>query len=75
MKMRPMALMTSARLPFLRIDQRGTAAGRARRIIERADQPRRALDEHQRLALIPGVIAERDGIRAGVDQLVVDRPR
>src|SRR6185312_10225582 len=44
-------------------------------IIERPDQARRALDEDQRLALVPGVIAERDGIGAGVDQFGVDRLR
>ena len=65
--------MTSARAPFLAVDHGGAAAGRAGRIVERADQPRRALDEHQRLALVPGVVAERDGVGAGVDQIVVDR--
>jgi hypothetical protein len=33
----------------------------------------RALDENQRLLLVPGVVAERDGVGAGVDELVVDR--
>ena len=60
-------------LAVLGVDQRGAAARRAGRIIERANQPRRALDEHQRLALIPGMIAERDGVGAGVDEFVVDR--
>ena len=55
------------------VDQSGAAAGRALGIIDRADQARRALDEHQRLALVPGVIAERDGVGAGVDHFVVDR--
>jgi hypothetical protein len=55
-----MALMTSAR------------ARSVARKIQRADQPRRALDEHQRLLLIPGVVAERDRIGAGVDQIIVD---
>jgi len=49
------------------------AAGRALGIIERPDQARRALDEDQRLALVPGVIAERDGVGAGIDEVVVDR--
>ena len=57
----------------LGLDQRRAAARRAGRIVERADQPRRALDEDQRLALVPGVVAERDGVGAGVDHLVVDR--
>ena len=60
-------------LAVLGVDQRGAAAGRALRIIERSNEARRALDEDQRLALIPRVIAERDGIGAGVDELVVDR--
>ena len=72
MKMRPMALITSARLPFLVSTQRRAAPGRALGIVDRADQPRRALDEHQRLALIPGMIAERDGVGAGIDQFIVD---
>ena len=60
-------------LAVLGVDQGGAAAGRAGGIIDRADQARRALDEDQRLALVPGVIAERDGVGAGLDQLVVDR--
>ena len=60
-------------LAVLGVDQSGAAAGRAFGIIDRADQARRALDEHQRLALVPGVIAERDGVGAGIDQFVVDR--
>ena len=52
----------------LRLDQRRAAAGRAGGIVERPDEARRALDEDQRLFLIPGVIAERDGVGAGVDQ-------
>ena len=73
MKMRPMALMTSARLPFLVSTKAAPRPGVPFGIIDRADQPRRALDEHQRLALVPGVIAERDGVGAGIDQFVVDR--
>ena len=60
-------------LAGLGVDERRTAAGRASRKIGGPDQPRRALDEHQRLALIPGVVAERDGIGAGVDQFLIDR--
>ena len=41
----------------LGVDQRGAAAGRAGREVDRAQQLRRALDEHQRLALVPGMIA------------------
>src|SRR6202011_3235013 len=43
------------------------------REIRRANQPRRTLDEHQRLALIPRMVAERDGVGAGVDEFLVDR--
>ena len=57
----------------LGVDQRGAAAGRAGRKIDRAQQLRRALDEHQRLALIPGMIAAGDDVGAGVDELVIDR--
>jgi len=58
MKTRPMALMTSARLPFWcrPASSRGPACLTEN---SRGDQPRGALDEHQRLALIPRVIAER----------------
>jgi len=42
--------------------------------IRRANEPRRARSmNNQRLALIPGMIAERDGIGAGVDEFLVDR--
>ena len=51
----------------------GAAPGRAGGIIGGADQPRLALDEHQRLALIEGVVAERDRVGAGGEELVADR--
>jgi hypothetical protein len=54
-------------------DQGRATAGRAGGIVQRPDQARRALDEDQRLALIPGVVAERDGIGAGIEQLLIDR--
>ncbi len=57
----------------LGVNQSGAAARRALGKIRRANQPRRALDEHQRLALVPGVVAERDRIGAGIDELLVDR--
>ena len=44
----------------LGVDQRRAAAGRAGGIIDRAHELRRALDEDQRLLLVPGMIAERD---------------
>ena len=55
------------------LDHGGAAARRAGRIIERPDQTRRALDKDQRLLLIPGVIAERHRIDAGLDQFAIDR--
>ena len=57
MKTRPIALMTSTRAPLRGLEQRHAAPRRSGRIIERTDQPRRALDEDQRLALVPGMIA------------------
>ena len=57
----------------LGLDHGGAAARRAGGIIDRPDQPRRALDEDQRLFLVPGMIAERDGVDAGLDQLAIDR--
>src|SRR6185295_1923167 len=38
-----------------------------------AQETRRALDEHERLALVPGMIAAGDRVRAGVDQFLIDR--
>ena len=73
MKTRPMALTTSARLPFLVSTSAAPRPGVPFGKFGGADQLRRALDEHQRLALIPGVIAERDGIGAGVEEFLIDR--
>src|SRR5205085_9189379 len=44
----------------------------AGRIVERPDQTRRALDEYERLALVPCVVAERDHISARVDEFPID---
>ncbi len=60
-------------LAVLGLDQRRAAAGRALRHVGGADEPRGALDEDQRLALVPGMIAERDGVGAGIEQLLIDR--
>ena len=56
-----------------RLDQRRAAAGRAGREVDRAQQPRRALDEDQRLLLVPGMVAAGDHVGAGIDELLVDR--
>ena len=57
----------------LRIEQHHAAPRRAGRIIVRADEPRRARDEGERLALVPRMIAAGNNVRAGLDHLVVDR--
>ena len=58
-----------------RLEQRGAAAGRSIRIVERTDELWRALDEDQRLFLVPGVVAERDRVGAGVDEVPDRSPR
>ena len=60
-------------LAVLGFDQRRAAARRAGRIVDRPDQGLGAFDEDQRLSLVPGMIAERDGVGAGVDQFAIDR--
>ena len=62
-------------LAVLGVDQGDAAAGRMARKVQRTDQARRAFDEDQRLLLIPGVIAERDGVGTGVEEFLVDRLR
>ena len=42
-------------------------------IVGGADQARLALDEHQRLALVEGVVAERDRVDAGGEEFLADR--
>ena len=57
------------------LDQVGAAPGRAGRIVRRPQQPGLALDEDERLALVPGMVAERDRVGAGGEDLVADRLR
>ena len=45
---------------------------RAGRIIDRAQELRHPLDEHQRLALGKGMVAECDDIGAGIEEVVAD---
>src|SRR5262245_20522088 len=59
-------------LAVLGVDQRGAAARIVAREIQRPDQTRRALDEDQRLLLIPGVGAKRDDMGAGIEQFPGD---
>ena len=64
-------MITSTRLAALGLEQLGAAARRVGegRIVERPDQPRLAHDVGQRLLLVPGVVAERQAVGAGVEQL------
>ena len=55
------------------LDQRRAPSRRARGEIDRADQARLALDEHERLALIEGVIAERHRVDAGGEEVLENR--
>ena len=65
----------STRAP-LAVSMRARAgARRAARIIERADQPRLMRDEGERFALIEGMIAERDAIGAGGEEIGEDLPQ
>ena len=73
MKTRPIMLTTSTLRAVGGLDQRRAAPRRAGRIIGGADQARLALDEHQRLALVEGVIAERDRVGAGGEKFLADR--
>ncbi len=59
------------------LDQHGPASRRARRIIDRADQCRLALDIGQRLALVEGMVAQGDNIGASIAQaleMTFDQP-
>ena len=51
----------------------GAAAGRARRVVDRADHPLLPLDEDERLALVEGVVAEGHAIGALSEKIVADR--
>ena len=73
MKTRPMALTTSTRAPFFASIKAAPRPGVPARIIDRPDHARRALDEDQRLLLVPGMIAERNGVDAGVEEFAIDR--
>jgi hypothetical protein len=54
-----------------RVEEPGAAAGRVRqaRVVDGADHPRLAPDVAERLLLVPGVVAERQAVGAGVEQL------
>ena len=57
----------------LRLDDRRASSGRAGRPIRGAQQTRLTLDEDERLALIPGMVAKRHRIGARFDELGADR--
>src|SRR5262245_14818043 len=59
-------------LAILGVDHCGATARRPFRVIDWTDQARRPLDKYKRLALIPRVVAERDGVCASIDQLIVN---
>ena len=74
MKMRPITLTTSTPRAVGGLDQiAAPRPGVPGGIIGGADQPRLALDEDQRLALIEGVVAERHRVDAGGEELLADR--
>jgi hypothetical protein len=68
--MRPMTLTISSRVPFafstIAAPRPGVRGGE----IDRADEARLALNEHQRLALIKGMIAERHGVDADREEFL-----
>ena len=68
-----MALTTRTRPPLFVPISAAPRPGVPGGIVDRPDQPRRAFDENKRLFLIPGVIAERHRVGAGLDELVIDR--
>ena len=72
MKSAPMTLTTRTRAPFFAVIDVGAAAGRARRIVDRAQEAVVALGEGQRLALVPDMVAGGDAVGAGVEQLLQD---
>ena len=73
MKIRPERIDHKDALAVARIDEGGAASRRSLRVVDRTDQPRRPLDEDERLALVPGMVAERDGVGAGADEVLIDR--
>ena len=70
MKMRPMTLTIRSRAPFALSTTRHAPPRRAWGEIDRPDKARLALDEHDELALIEGVIAERHGVDADSEEFL-----
>ena len=56
-----------------RVDEVRAPSRSAGRVVHRAQQPRLAFDEDEGLALVPGMVAEGDGVGAGRQDLVADR--
>ena len=67
--------MTRSRAPLGILDDRRAAPRGARGIVGRPNQARLPLDEHQRLALVEGMIAERHRIDADGQEFLEDRFR
>jgi hypothetical protein len=57
------------------LEEPRAASGGACGEVHRPDEPRLALDMDERLALVPGVIAERHHIDARIEEIVADRRR
>jgi hypothetical protein len=55
------------------LDHGDAAPRRALGVVGRAQQPRLAVDEDERFALVEGVVAERDRVDAGGEERVADR--
>ena len=73
MKMRPIRFITSTCAPFAAWNSPAPRPGVPGGKFAGRSRSRLPFDEHQRLALIPGVIAGRHGIGARVQQFLADR--
>ena len=75
MNRRPSTCRTSDALAARGADLGDAAARRARRQIERADDPRLAVDVADQLALVPDMVAHGEDVGTGVEELGGDRGR
>ena len=72
MKTRPMALITSTSAPLAALNRPAPRPGAPLREVDGAQQAVMPLDEDQRLALVPDMIAGGHDVGAGVEQLGQD---
>ena len=72
MKIRPMALITSTSAPLAALNRPAPRPGVPGGIVDGPQQLLVALDEHQRFLLVEGMVAERDHVGAGTQQLLQD---